>query len=272
MRTTKNAPALVSALALILTSGFANEARSEPTGAEGAARIEFNIPRQSLADALAAWSKQSGLQILRRDTDGADLTASSVTGKLSPAEALTKLLAATGLTFEFVNDRTVRVAPAARSAPPTISDSQGDQKNNGVTVARKTAPESGGEARNTGEQSEPGRGGAANKSDSARTSDVALEEVQVTGSRIRTLLGEQNFTPMVTITRADIDRAGVTSIGEISRLIPQAYSQGAYDGIGFGGQAGGLSNNVDGSTGQASSVSRSTFNLRGLARRTHWCW
>ncbi len=56
----------------------------------------------------------------------------------------------------------------------------------------------------------------------------------------------------------------MTSIGEISRLIPQAYSQGAYDGIGFGGQAGGLSNNVDGSTGQASSVSRSTFNLRGL--------
>jgi hypothetical protein len=136
VRTTKNASALVSALALILTASFANEARTAPTSAtppkgsdtnrgnasgsersvqiaQGEARIEFNIPKQSLADALAAWSKQSGLQILRRDTDGADLTASSVSGKLSPAEALTILLAATGLTFEFVNDRTVRVARGA---------------------------------------------------------------------------------------------------------------------------------------------------------------
>ena len=261
MRTTKNAPAFVSALALILTASFANEAQAAPT-AQGEARIEFNIPKQSLADALAAWSKQSGLQILRRDTDSADLIVSSVTGKFSPAEALTKLLAATGLTFEFVNDRTVRVAPA-RSAAPNISDSRGDQENKRLTVAQNTEPEARGEARNNGEQSGPKKG-AASKSESARTSDASLEEVQVTGSRIRTSLGEQSFTPMVTITRADIERAGVTSIGEIIRLIPQAYSQGAYDGIGFGGQAGGLLNNIDGSTGQASSVSRSTFNLRGL--------
>jgi iron complex outermembrane recepter protein len=286
VRTTKNAPALVSALALILTAGFANEARTAPTSAtapkgsdtnrgnasgsersvriaQGEVRIEFNIPKQSLADALAAWSKQSGLQILRRDTDGADLTASSVNGKLSPAEALTKLLAATGLTFEFVNDRTVRVAPA-RSAASTISYSRGDQENKSMTVAQNTAPENSGEARNKGEQSEQKKVGAANESEALKTSDAPLTEVQVTGSRIRTLLGEQNFTPMVTFTRADIERAGMTSIGEISRLIPQAYSQGAYDGIGFGGQNGGLFNNVDGHTGQAANVSRSTFNLRGL--------
>lgn len=284
MRTTKNARALASALALILTASFANEARTAPRSAttpkgsdtnrgnasgsersvriaQGEARIEFNIPEQSLADALAAWSKQSGLQILRRDTDGADLTASSVNGRLSPAEALTKLLAATGLTFEFVNDRTVRVAPA-QSAVSTISYSHGDQENKSMTVAQNTEPENSGEARNKGEQSEPRKGGAADKSESAN--DAPLEDVEVTGSRIRTLLGEQNFTPMITITRADIERAGVTSIGEISRLIPQAYSQGAYDGIGFGGQGGGLFNSIDGSTGQAASVSRSTFNLRGL--------
>jgi outer membrane receptor protein involved in Fe transport len=268
VRTTKSAPALVSALALILTASFANEARTAPASersvriAQGETRIEFNIPKQSLADALAAWSKQSGLQILRRDTDGADLIANSVSGKFSPTEALAKLLAATGLTYEFVNDRTVRVVPAA-SAAPTSSYSRGDQANKSLAAVQNTGPEKSGAARNEGEPSEPKKG-AAHKSELANSSDAPLQEIQVTGSRIRTILGEQSFTPMVTFSRADIERAGVTSIGEISRLIPQAYSQGAYDGIGFGGQNGGMFNSIDGHTGQAANVARSTFNLRGL--------
>jgi len=200
VRTTKNAPALVSALALILTASFANEARTAPTStatppkgsdtnrgnasgsersvqiAQRDARIEFNIREQSLADALAAWSKQSGLQILRRDTDGADLTASSVTGKFSPAEALTKLLAATGLTFEFVNDRTVRVAPV-RSGAPNTSYSRGDKENKRLTVAQNTGPENSGEARTNGEQSGPRKVGADSESESAKTSEAPLEEL-----------------------------------------------------------------------------------------------
>src|SRR5690606_35970694 len=91
-------PVLLSSL-VIFAASFAHEARAAPANAtaqtpihiaQRETRVEFNIPRLSLVDALAEWSKQSGLQVLRRDADGDELTASSVNGRFSPAEALEK--------------------------------------------------------------------------------------------------------------------------------------------------------------------------------------
>ncbi|MBI2250669.1 MAG: TonB-dependent receptor, partial [Brevundimonas diminuta] len=93
---------------------------------------------------------------------------------------------------------------------------------------------------------------------------LVLDKYEVTGSRIRSLLGSADINPVVTFGRAEIERAGVTSVGELSRLIPQAYSQGSYEGIGFGGQQQGTSTTGDGSLASATDTARSTFNLRGL--------
>jgi outer membrane receptor protein involved in Fe transport len=49
-------------------------------------------------------------------------------------------------------------------------------------------------------------------------------EVLVTGSRIRGLLGEQGSRPVLTITREEIDRYGISSLGEIFSYIPQVSS------------------------------------------------
>src|SRR5689334_15026247 len=76
------------------------------------AKIAFDIPSQALSDALAEWSRQSGLQIFQLDGNGSQkLSSVKVSGTFSPAEALEKMLVATGLTYEFVNERTVRIAP-----------------------------------------------------------------------------------------------------------------------------------------------------------------
>jgi len=95
-------------------------------------------------------------------------------------------------------------------------------------------------------------------------SKLVLDKVEVTGSRIRGLLGEADFSPVTSFSRQDIERVGITSIGELSRLIPQAYSTGSYDGIGFGGQSQGQSTTSDGSGATSVNTSRSTINLRGL--------
>lgn len=83
--------------------------------AAATARVTFDIPRKPLSDALADWSRQSGLQVLHRDLDTtlSESTSVAVTGELSPLEALQRLLEATGLGYEFINERTVRIAPSA---------------------------------------------------------------------------------------------------------------------------------------------------------------
>ncbi len=92
-------------------------------------RVSFNIPQQSLGDALTEWSRQSGLQVLRRErAAAAELTSGTVSGEFSPEEALNRLLQKTGLGYEFVNERTVRITgahgrtDAASAADPSIAE------------------------------------------------------------------------------------------------------------------------------------------------------
>lgn len=74
--------------------------------------------------------------------------------------------------------------------------------------------------------------------------------IVVTGSHIR---GAQIASPVITIDRDSIEKAGQNDLGEVARSIPQNFSGGQNPGIGTGG---GLANgNLD---------SSSQLNLRGL--------
>jgi outer membrane receptor protein involved in Fe transport len=90
-----------------------------------------------------------------------------------------------------------------------------------------------------------------------------LETFEVTGSRIRLGVEEADFSPMITIGRLEIEQSGLTSMGEISRLIPQAFSTGSYEGVGFGGQSQGTSTTSDGSIASVL-TQRTNINMRGL--------
>src|SRR5688572_7067085 len=104
---------ITSALAVLgLVSDFA-------AATDASDRIVFTIESQSLRAALQAFAKQTGLQVLRRDEDVPveGMIAPRVQGELSAREALDLLLANTEFTYEFINDRTVRViAPKAERA------------------------------------------------------------------------------------------------------------------------------------------------------------
>ena len=97
----------------------------------------------------------------------------------------------------------------------------------------------------------------------AATTPQQLETFEVTGSRIRLGVEEADFSPMITIGRLEIEQSGLTSMGEISRLIPQAFSQGSYEGVGFGGQSQGQGTTSDGSTASVL-TQRTNINMRGL--------
>jgi iron complex outermembrane receptor protein len=67
------------------------------------------IAPQPLAQAVAAFARQTGLQVVFVSGDVDGITSVNVAAGLSPREAMTQLLQGTGLSFEFLNERTVRI-------------------------------------------------------------------------------------------------------------------------------------------------------------------
>jgi iron complex outermembrane receptor protein len=71
------------------------------------------IATQPLAQALSVFAKQTGLQLVYLSQEVASANTRGAPEGLGPRETLTRLLADTGLTFEFLNERTVRIYPIA---------------------------------------------------------------------------------------------------------------------------------------------------------------
>jgi iron complex outermembrane recepter protein len=87
--------------------------------AESMASLPADIAPQPLAQALTTFAKQTGLQLVYVSEVASALKSNGTRAALSVADALTQLLEGTGLTFEFLNDRTVTIytAPDASSSP-----------------------------------------------------------------------------------------------------------------------------------------------------------
>jgi iron complex outermembrane receptor protein len=195
-------------------------------GAEPAKK-SFDLPSDTAEKSLKRLAAQSGVEVLFATATAAGVRTTAVKGELSPLDAANRMLEATGLVA--VQD--------ARTGAITIQRDPAAEKNALSRVEKLIDP--------------------------ASAPAVKMEEIEITGSRLRGLVGEADFSPMVSFSRAEIEQTGLTTLGEISRLIPQAFSQGSYDGVGFGGQNQGQSTTSDGSTASAL-TQRTNINLRGL--------
>ncbi|HEX4973576.1 MAG TPA: TonB-dependent receptor, partial [Steroidobacteraceae bacterium] len=163
---------LASALSLVLmTATGAVEAQEA-----AAPRIVFSIAEQPLSSALTAFAKQAKVQILSRDEDVAiaGKRAAAISGELRIQEALERLLTNTGLSYEFIDARTVRItAPSAPHRP--TSDAQMEERVERIRLAEATvAAESAGSTR--------ARSNVADDADRAAR-EVGIEEVVVTAQK-----------------------------------------------------------------------------------------
>ncbi len=70
----------------------------------------FDIPAQPLLQALTAFGRQSGLQVTVDSDTGAGKTNAAVSGTMTADEALRRLLAGTGLTYQFTSADAVTIA------------------------------------------------------------------------------------------------------------------------------------------------------------------
>jgi len=90
--------------------------------------LTAEIPAQPVAQALAALAQQSGLHIVYISGVVGNQKSHAVSAGLGPDAALVRLLEGTGLRFEHLTPNSVRILPAASSAPPrTGLPSGGDE-------------------------------------------------------------------------------------------------------------------------------------------------
>ena len=80
---------------------------------------------------------------------------------------------------------------------------------------------------------------------------MPADEVTVTGTRIR---GTDSPSPLIVATRQSIEQAGLSTVTDFARTLPQNFSGGQNPGVAGGGEQGGY-NNIN---------NAATFNLRGL--------
>ena len=102
--------------ALLATTAFGAIAAAAPALAQRAVAQgtrTFNIPPQPLADALVQFGYQSGLQIAADGGLTASARSPGVSGTYAPADALGRLLAGTGLTFQFTNATSIQLQRAS---------------------------------------------------------------------------------------------------------------------------------------------------------------
>jgi outer membrane cobalamin receptor len=159
--------------------------------AEASPELSYDIAAQPLAQALNEFATQTGLQLVYVSQDAATQVSKGASRGLAVRDALGHLLEGTGLRFEFLNDRTVRIFAGSGCALP--SGCAGPLSSASALAA----------------QIPSGR----------RSPNDALEEVIVTGARWW-LDPADAVAPVTVLDRRDIERGGQSSIGEVLQLLP----------------------------------------------------
>jgi outer membrane receptor protein involved in Fe transport len=177
--------------------------------------VEFNIPAQSVPAALSEFARQARVQLFFISDGFEDIQANAVVGTYATQHALDLLLEGTGLAASVSSESGVKITPVRASMNSLTLGSRLFAEARAETAGGQDAVDQG--------DSEPRR--IEQRRDREMGKSVRpLEEILVTGSRIK---GAQSASPMVTITRQEIDRAGFATVQEIVDKLPQNFGAGA---------------------------------------------
>lgn len=160
--------------------------------ASNAAR-EFAIAPQPLVDAMREFSRTTGIQVVYSAPAGSGGSSPGVSGTLSPAEALSRLLGGTGLTYRFTGANAVTLEPAPQAAAGTVQ--LGTLRVEGAS----------------------GQGGATGSGGEADAQAQADRPFRTPGSTAH-------------VSREQIDRVAPTSPGDLFVGVPGVVNSGTHVG------------------------------------------
>jgi iron complex outermembrane receptor protein len=189
--------------------------------AEGPAAVGTPQP---LADALEAYAKASGYQLIYRADLTAGLTSTGVPPNTPPVEALRQLLRGTDLQFSFVNSRTIVIWKSTPGAGHSNSSSEAAPRAAGSH--KDAGPDAPDQRDHRGEPT----GIAelfAGSADAITLSRLALEEVVVTGTRQPGLQVAASPAPIQMLSSDSLLQAGGSQdlMGTLTQAVPSMTMQ-----------------------------------------------
>lgn len=173
------------------------------SAASGESIRQYTIPAGSLSSALSAWGAQSDKQVVFAPDLVTGKRSRGATGQYSAEQALTQLLAGTGLAWKRVNGQIY----ALEKAPPPQPRNANQKR-----ASKPKAPLS-----------------------TAAQKITTLNAVSVTGTHI---LGSTIPSELITIGSEQIQDEGFSDLGQVVRSIPQNFNGGQNPGVTLGAAQG----------------------------------
>lgn len=172
--------------------------------------VNVDIKSQPIGAALNELAQQAGFQVLLFTDAAGDLArpAPALVGKFTTDEALLKLLANTGLTFSYVNDRTIAVR--------RVEDPAATNK-----TTRQEVPPPRMRLANDVQSPQTAGGISQVSTDTQEDRRGRIEEVIVTAQKRAENLQDVPLSISV-VTAADIDRRGMVGAEDYLRGVPGA--------------------------------------------------
>lgn len=116
---------LIAALTGSTSVGAAMIAMQDSARAQVSRQTTFDIQAGPLSNALAAFGRQSGVQVAYLPETASGKRTAGVSGAIPPSEALAQLLAGTGLSYHFTAANTVTITDGAAAAFGAPVDADG---------------------------------------------------------------------------------------------------------------------------------------------------
>ncbi len=193
---------------------------------EASIKRHTDIPAQGLGPALRSLAKDHGFQIVYASKDVSDLRTSGAVGELTITEALAQILMGTGLTYRYLDDKTITVAPLSVSreteAPvhgtsgssSTQSDGGSAHEDKGFWNRLRLAQSaiSGTSADAAQEQSKASQS-------SGEASPSGIQEVVVTATKRQENIRDVPMSIAV-IGNQEIEHRGLTELDDYLRTMP----------------------------------------------------
>jgi iron complex outermembrane recepter protein len=192
--------------------------------ATAAIRKTTSIPAEGLGPALATLAKEFDFQVLYRTEVVGTHRTEGFSGELTAAEALEHALAGTGLTYRYLDDKTITILPVGTSLPqgdrtsPTAPDDNVD----GVSAPAKEGRKS--SVRDL-RLAQVDQGSSAGSSATAMSpvqsvqSPAALQEVVVTAQK-RTEREQDVPTTIVVLSGAELEDRGAVQLEDYAKEVP----------------------------------------------------
>ncbi len=177
--------------------------------------VHFDLPAQPLATSLRAVANQSSTNVLfdQKLVDG--LQAPALKAQLTPREAIARLLAGTGVVYEFVNEHTVVLASSSQALE--VQKDQAQKTGGVVPPVRSGGNGAALQLARAEEKNETATTRQSVETDEMNTGEKGIPEMLIRGRRTSNTdiqRTEDDIQPYVVFKSEDIERSGASNLGD----------------------------------------------------------